>query len=65
MKTRRLLSIALAFSFASGGRVAAGQTATGLSEARLSAMETAIRAGEFKKITSILIAKNGAPVFEA
>ncbi len=63
MKARRL-GITLALAFASLGGSVAGQTATGLS-ARLSAMETAIRAGEFKKITSVLIAKNGTPVFEA
>jgi len=64
MKTRRLVALALALGFASGGRRAAGQT-TGFSDERLRAMETAIRAGEFKTITSVLIAKNGAPVFEA
>jgi CubicO group peptidase (beta-lactamase class C family) len=65
MKARRLLGITLALAFASGGGSAAGQTPTGLSDARLSAMETAIRAGEFKKITSVLVARNGTPVFEA
>jgi CubicO group peptidase (beta-lactamase class C family) len=64
MNSRRLFGIALALAFSLGGACAAGQT-PGLSDTRLSAMETAVRAGEFKKITSVLIAKNGTPVFEA
>lgn len=35
-----------------------------LSVARLQAMESAIRSGEFKKITSVLIARNGKLVYE-
>ena len=63
MQTLSRFALALALSSAPG--LAAGQTDAGLSETRLRAMETAIRAGEFKKITSVLIAKNGTPVFEA
>ena len=63
MKTLNRLALALALLLASG--LANAQTATALSETRLRAMETAIRAGEFKKITSVLITKDGAPVFEA
>jgi CubicO group peptidase (beta-lactamase class C family) len=37
----------------------------GLSIAKLQAMEQAIRSGEFKKITSILIARDGKQVYEA
>ena len=36
-----------------------------LSTARLHTMESAIRSGEFKKITSILIARNGKLVYES
>lgn len=36
----------------------------GLSEARLTEMEKLIESGEFKKITSVLIARNGQLVFE-
>ena len=36
-----------------------------LSAARLEAMEKAIRAGEFKKITSVLIARHGKLVYES
>lgn len=36
----------------------------GISAAQLEAMEKALRAGEFKKITSILIARNGKLVYE-
>ena len=37
----------------------------GLSSARLQAMESAIRSGEFKKISSVLIARHGKLVFKA
>lgn len=37
----------------------------GLSAARLQSMESAIRSGEFKKITSVLIARHGKLVYEA
>ncbi|MGH9600881.1 MAG: serine hydrolase domain-containing protein [Terriglobales bacterium] len=37
----------------------------GFAPTRLAAMEKAIRAGEFKKITSVLIARNGKLVYEA
>lgn len=36
-----------------------------LSAVRLRAMETAIRSGEFKRITSVLVARNGKLVFES
>lgn len=39
--------------------------AEGLSAARLEAMNTAIKAGEFQKITSVLVARRGKLVFEA
>lgn len=45
------------------------QTATpesaGLSAARLKALEDAVRSGEFKKITSVLVARRGELVYEA
>lgn len=37
----------------------------GLSAARLQAMETAIRGGEFKKIGSLLVARHGKLVYES
>jgi CubicO group peptidase (beta-lactamase class C family) len=61
---KALFGITIALALASGEQAVEGQAA-GLSDARLRAMETAIRAGEFKKITSVLVAKNGTPVFEA
>lgn len=47
------------------GWTTASVESAGLSQTRLEAMEKAIRAGEFKKITSILIARNGRLVYEA
>ncbi len=47
------------------GWPAASAESAGLSSARLEAMEKAIRAGEFKKITSVVIARNGKLVYEA
>ena len=43
----------------------AAPASVGLSETRLSAMESAIRSGDFKKITSVAIARNGRLVFES
>jgi len=37
---------------------------SGLSEAKLQSMEAAVRAGEFKKIGSVLVAKHGKLVYE-
>ena len=39
--------------------------ASGLSRARLQTMEAAIRAGDFKALTSVLIARNGKLVYES
>lgn len=39
--------------------------AEGLSAAKLDAMSTAIKAGEFQKITSVLVARHGKLVFES
>ncbi|MBO9547193.1 serine hydrolase [Caulobacter sp.] len=43
----------------------ASPAAEGLSAAKLEAMSTAIKAGEFQKITSVLVARHGKLVFEA
>ncbi len=43
----------------------ASAESAGLSPARLTAMEQAIRADEFKKITSIVVARDGKLVYEA
>ncbi|PVM82012.1 serine hydrolase domain-containing protein [Caulobacter endophyticus] len=43
----------------------ASPAAEGMSAARLEAMSTAIKAGEFQKITSMLVARHGKLVFEA
>jgi CubicO group peptidase (beta-lactamase class C family) len=40
-------------------------SAVGLSQDRLKAMESAIRDGEFKKITSVLVARQGKLAYEA
>src|SRR5215467_2435762 len=47
------------------GWPAATASSGGLSVARLQAMESAIRGGEFKKIGSILVARHGKLVYEA
>ncbi len=47
-----------------GGWKTATPASAGLSAARLAAMETAIRAGEFKKVTSVLVARHGRLVYE-
>jgi len=47
------------------GWATASAAESGLSEARLRALETAIRSGEFKKIGSVLIARQGKLVYEA
>jgi CubicO group peptidase (beta-lactamase class C family) len=75
MKTRlfrRVSGVALGLAVAACGQ--AGDAASlwptsspetaGLSAGRLAAMERAIRAGEFKKITSVLIARDGKLVSE-
>jgi hypothetical protein len=46
------------------GWSAASPESTGLTTKTLSDMSSAIRAGEFKKISSILIARHGKLVFE-
>ena len=77
--SRRLLSIFVLFpSIVFGSILANGQTApatsewamlssaeSGLSEARLHALEDAIRGGEFKKIGSVLIARHGKLAYES
>jgi len=50
---------------ATDGWETANAASSGLSAARLQAMETSIRSGEFKKIGSILIARHGKLVYEA
>lgn len=47
-----------------GGWATASPETVRLSAARLQAMESAVRAGEFKKITSVLIARQGKLVYE-
>ena len=47
------------------GWTTASPAAEGLSEAKLAAMVSAIRAGEFKQITSVVIARHGKMVFES
>lgn len=47
------------------GWVTASVESAKLSAARLQAMESAIRSGEFKKITSVLVARQGKLVYEA
>jgi len=47
------------------GWMTASLETSGLSLRRLKAMETAIRAGDFKSLTSILIARQGRLVYEA
>ncbi len=47
------------------GWVTASVESAGLARARLEAMERAIQAGDFKKITSVLVARNGKLVYEA
>lgn len=51
-------------TLASAAPDAAGDEATGLSAEHLQAMEKAIRAGEFKKITSVLVARHGKLLYE-
>ena len=43
----------------------ASAASAGLSETRLAAMQSAVAAGEFKQITSVLVARNGKLVFES
>ena len=47
------------------GWAVASASSAGLSTERLQAMETAIRAGEYKKIGSIMIARHGKLVYES
>lgn len=49
----------------SDGWPTSSPVASGISAERLQAMETAIRSGQFQKITSVLIARNGKLVYEA
>jgi CubicO group peptidase (beta-lactamase class C family) len=66
-----VLAIACAIAPAASAREAEGdwQTATpeavGLSAAKLQAMEKAIQSGEFKKVTSVVIARHGKLAYEA
>lgn len=67
---KRLLLAALILTAPLSARAAsdmpaATPAAEGLSAARLDAMSTAIKAGEFQQITSVLIARHGKLVFEA
>lgn len=66
---RLLISIAAAFCLTAHAQTADWRTvapaSAGLSESRLTAMAQAIRAGEFKDITSVLIAREGALAYEA
>ena len=48
-----------------GSWPAASPVESGLSEDRLHALETAVRAGEFKKIGSIVVARHGKLVYES
>src|SRR6185369_11776129 len=50
---------------APGGWKTATPASVGLSAPKLAAMEAAIRAGEFKKITSVLLVRRGKLVYEA
>ncbi|MGB0048925.1 MAG: serine hydrolase, partial [Terriglobales bacterium] len=43
----------------------ASAVASGLSDARLQALDAAVRSGEFKKIGSVLVARHGKLVYEA
>jgi CubicO group peptidase (beta-lactamase class C family) len=43
----------------------ASAASAGLSETRLAAMQSAVAAGEFKQVTSVLLARNGKLVFES
>src|SRR5208282_5191943 len=43
----------------------ASAAASGLSDARLQALDAAVRSGEFKKIGSVLVARHGKLVYEA
>jgi CubicO group peptidase (beta-lactamase class C family) len=47
-----------------GGMPKASPDDVGLAKAKFAAMETAIRAGEFKKIGSVLVARHGKLVYE-
>jgi CubicO group peptidase (beta-lactamase class C family) len=63
----RLISTVVLLAIAAFGQNdwhTATAASVGLDEKRLDAMETAIKAGEFKKIGSILIARHGKLVYE-
>ena len=47
-----------------GGWTTASPAESGLSDARLRSLDAAVRSGEFKKIGSVLIARNGKLVYE-
>src|SRR5215471_10841315 len=63
-------AVPLIFIFAAQGQNSSSDWAraslaeSGLSEAKLRALETAVRAGEFKKIGSVLIARHGKLAYE-
>ena len=59
-----VLSLALFPSFARAEWPIATPESVGLQSARLHEMESAIRAGEFKKITSVLVARHGKLAYE-
>ena len=52
-------------ALAADGWAAASTAESGISDARLGALDTAIRSGEFKKIGSVLIARHGKLAYEA
>ncbi len=68
MRRRRgaaaLLSVLLFPSFARAEWPLASPESVGLQAARLREMESAIRAGEFKKITSVVVARHGKLAYE-
>jgi CubicO group peptidase (beta-lactamase class C family) len=55
----------LSVACAAADWTSAAPAAEGMSAARLDAMSAAIKAGEFQKITSVLVARHGKLVFEA
>jgi CubicO group peptidase (beta-lactamase class C family) len=59
-----LLCAAISYTVNAQELVSAEPATLGLSTARLSQMEQSIRAGDFKRITSVLIARDGRLAFE-